>query len=85
MNEPLESKKFKRILKDLQDYKDPHLMEVSSVRLNTKTGFQEDQPTYTCCSACYSIIEQTWDHAEWCELYEQEAVAKWLEKGKNEK
>lgn len=84
MNEPLESKSYRRILKDLQSYKDPHLMEVSSSKLNLNTGEQELQPSYICCSACYSIINHTWDHAEWCELYKQEPLNKWLEDGKND-
>ena len=33
---------------------------------------------YQICSACYQFIDQTWDHEDWCELYEEEAVVKWI-------
>jgi len=81
-HEPLETNKYRRILKELENWEDPHLMQVSSEKLNMKTGKQESQPSYTMCSACYSVIEQTWDHAEWCVLFKQEDVAEWLAKGK---
>ena len=85
MNKPLESKKMKRLLSTIQDMHDPHLLEVSSAKLNINTGKQEQQPTYIMCSACYAVIKQTWDHADWCELFKEEELSKWLKNGKNEK
>lgn len=62
--------------------RDTHLMEVNSARCG-RTGIIKG--TYTCCSACFSVIERPWDHAEWCELYKEEELSAWIKKGKNEK
>ena len=62
--------------------RDPYIMEVSSARLNID-GIR--LKSYKCCSACYSVIEQPWDHAEWCELYKDEELSAWIKKGENEK
>lgn len=62
----------------------PYILRVSSATLN-KAGYETSEGEYGVCSACYSIIDKTWDHKDWCELYEDEELAKWLKKGKNEK
>ncbi len=61
---------------------DTDVLTVSANRLNKEAGVEE---THQICSSCYAFIAQTWDHLEWCELYEEEALTKWLKKGKNEK
>jgi len=33
------------------------------------------------CNKCYNIIKETWDHEDWCELYKQEDLMKFLEDG----
>ena len=37
------------------------------------------------CSACFGVIDKTWDHSDWCELYKAEPLSAWIKKGKNEK
>ena len=63
---------------------EPYIIEVSSASINFP-GKNVEHPTYKCCSACYSVIDKPWDHHDWCQLYEEEALSKWINKGKNEK
>jgi len=61
---------------------DPYILEISPEKVTINEG---RSGIYNICSACYSIIDKTWDHADWCELYKVEPVSDWLKRGKNEK
>lgn len=66
---------------------DPYILTISKdspVTISENHG-QAKPGTYNICSACYSIIDKTWDHSDWCQLYKEEAVSEWLKKGINEK
>jgi hypothetical protein len=68
-----------KLIKTFEHAQEAHIMEVSCENVNINTGAKS--PSYKMCSACYCIINQTWDHQEWCALFEQEAVTKWIEDG----
>jgi len=63
----------------------PYIMKVDSARISTPDNKEIETKSYEICSACYSMIDKTWDHSDWCELYYAEPVSEWLKKGKNEK
>ncbi len=69
------------LLKAFGNNHDPMVLEVSARRL-TKEGVEE---YHKICSKCFAFIDKTWDHEEWCELYEPEKLSEWIKKGKNEK
>jgi hypothetical protein len=76
-NIPLDLQELIRSLNTTTQTK-ARLMEIDTGLLNL------DHPaeTITICTACYEVINQTWHHREWCELYEEEALSKWLKNGK---
>ena len=63
----------------------PYIMKVSAHTLSRPKGVPDHLSEYSLCSACFSTIEKTWDHQDWCELYKAEPLSDWLKKGKNEK
>jgi hypothetical protein len=65
--------------------REPYIIKVDSARISTPNNEEIDTQSYEICSACYSFINKTWDHSDWCELYKAEPVSEWLRKGKNEK
>jgi len=81
MDKPELNEDILALLETFGRHHGPEVIKVSARRLN-KAGVDE---TYDICSRCYSFIEQTWDHKDWCELYEAEKLSEWLKKGKNEK
>ena len=58
----------------------PYVMTVSSEDVFIPN--KPNKATYNLCSRCYSVIDKTWDHSTWCELYKEEALSTWLKKGK---
>jgi hypothetical protein len=56
----------------------PYLMVIDSRRMNLAQG----AVSYKMCSCCYTVIEHTWDHAAWCQLYHQEDLANWINQKK---
>jgi len=81
MSKPELNKDLLELLKEFYRINDPKVLTVSG-RLLNKIGIEE---SYDICSSCYAFIAQTWDHADWCELYEAEKLSDWIKKGKNEK
>ena len=86
MPQPEPDDELRSILKILTGMKDgPYVMKVSAHTLSRPKGLPDHLNEYSLCSACFSTIEKTWDHQDWCELYKAEPLSDWLKKGKNEK
>ena len=86
MAQPEPDDELRSILKILTGMKDgPYVMKVSAERFNVPNTTPDLDGHYLLCSACYAVIDKTWDHADWCELYKAEPLSEWIKKGKNEK
>lgn len=59
---------------------EPYFVTVRGSSLN----FGNEDKWYKLCSCCRKIFEQTWDHEEWCKVYEPEPLSDWIQKGKKE-
>jgi len=85
-NLPILNKDLLALIKTI-DLTKTQVIPVNASRL-VLSGVSADalsKDTYHVCSACYSFIEQEWDHEGWCELYKEEKLSEWRRKGKNEK
>ena len=86
MTQILPDKDLQEILKILTEMKHgPYVMKVSAERFNVPNKTPNPNGQYSLCSSCFSVIEQTWDHKDWCELFKEEPLSEWIKKGKNEK
>lgn len=70
-------------LRRAHDHKKPYLINVQSATIHTgqRTVTSAQATTVLVCSACRCIVDQTWDHEDWCELFVPEPLADWLQKG----
>ena len=75
-------KLYDRIKADLNKAR---LMRISSSNINIGNTDSIKPTHYNICSQCFSVINNTWDHTDWCVLYQQEPLAKWLDNGKENK
>ncbi len=85
-NLPTLSRDLLEVIKAI-DLNKTEVIPVNASRL-VLSGLSADElpkESYNVCSGCYSFIEQTWDHKEWCSLYEEEALVRWIRKGQKRK
>ena len=56
----------------------PYLISVKGSSLNFAG---DEEAWYSVCSCCRKFVDNTWDHDNWCTLYEPEVLTKWLDSG----
>ena len=86
MQKPKLNKDILELIKQYDSMR-TEVLKISAGRL-VLSGVSSDalaKNSYQICSSCYSVIDRTWDHDDWCELYEEEKLSEWIRKGKNEK
>ncbi len=56
----------------------PRIFKINIQKSNGETSMEN------LCSVCFGIINNVWDHEEWCSEYEPEPLADWVQKGSRE-